>query len=235
MFAAPNTFFTGTSPALQTYTFPGGTSTWTAPTGVTSILIATGKGAAGSPSSSGSTSVYITWDVATDTTGPYTNAPYAQWADLYNAANANISALNAGGSGTRAMPSGLYNTRTNLISTNYYNGPNNFGVSYAGDSQTITGTFSYTTYRSPLTSGNILYSYVSPSGGTQSSGWLINLPYDYVVNATTGDSTTGFGKTFPGGTGGAASDTTFNNVAVTPGTTYTIVNNGALTIQYYAP
>jgi hypothetical protein len=30
------------------------------------------------------------------------------------------------------------------------------------------------------------------------------------------------------------STTTFNNVAVIPGTTYTIVNNGSLIITYYA-
>lgn len=53
--------------------------------------------------------------------------------------------------------------------------------------------------------------------------------------ATTGASTTGFGKTFPGGLGGAANTTTFNSVTVTENTSYPIVvpTGGSLTITYY--
>lgn len=52
---------------------------------------------------------------------------------------------------------------------------------------------------------------------------------------TTGASTTAFGKTFPGGTGGPASTTTFSNVIVTPGASYNIVvpSGGSLTITYF--
>lgn len=55
------------------------------------------------------------------------------------------------------------------------------------------------------------------------------------TSATTGASTTGFGKTFPGGSGGAASLTNFANVPVTPGASYAIVvpAGGTLTITYY--
>lgn len=51
---------------------------------------------------------------------------------------------------------------------------------------------------------------------------------------TTGASTTGFGKTFPGGTGGAASTTIFSNVTVTPGANYSLVipSGGSLTVTY---
>jgi hypothetical protein len=56
--------------------------------------------------------------------------------------------------------------------------------------------------------------------------------YDTGAN---GVATTGFGLTFPGGTTitPAAPTTTFTNVAVIPGTTYTISNSGSLTITYY--
>jgi hypothetical protein len=54
-----------------------------------------------------------------------------------------------------------------------------------------------------------------------------------------GLATTGFGKSFPGGVyasgiGSPAPVNTFLAVAVTPSTTYTIINNGSLTIQYYS-
>jgi hypothetical protein len=54
-------------------------------------------------------------------------------------------------------------------------------------------------------------------------------------SATTGASTTAFGKTFPGGTGGAATNTTFTNIAVTPGGSYNIVvpSGGSLTFTYW--
>lgn len=67
--------------------------------------------------------------------------------------------------------------------------------------------------------------------------------YDYIsfgtdtqeVPATTGASTTGFGKTFVGGTGGAATPVTYNNVAVTSGASYSLVipSGGSITITYY--
>jgi hypothetical protein len=52
------------------------------------------------------------------------------------------------------------------------------------------------------------------------------------VNATNGSNTTGFGQTWVGGAGGAAGSSTVSNISVTPGQTYTIVNNGSLVITY---
>lgn len=53
---------------------------------------------------------------------------------------------------------------------------------------------------------------------------------------TTGPSATGFGKVFPGGTGGAAANVSFNNVPVTAGSTYQVVvpSGGSITITYTA-
>ena len=54
------------------------------------------------------------------------------------------------------------------------------------------------------------------------------------VNDTVGASTTAFGYTFLGGTGGAATPVTYNNVAVTPGGSYSIVvpSGGSVSITY---
>lgn len=51
---------------------------------------------------------------------------------------------------------------------------------------------------------------------------------------TTGASASAFGKTFPGGTGGAATTTTYPNVAVNPGTSYSVIvpSGGLITITY---
>ena len=54
------------------------------------------------------------------------------------------------------------------------------------------------------------------------------------IPPTTGASATGFSKTFVGGTGGAATPVTHNNVAVTPGATYSLAvpAGGSITITY---
>ena len=54
--------------------------------------------------------------------------------------------------------------------------------------------------------------------------------------ATTGAAASGFGKTFPGGTGGPATPQSFKDVAVTPGQQFsiTVPSGGSITISYYA-
>jgi hypothetical protein len=61
-----------------------------------------------------------------------------------------------------------------------------------------------------------------------------NYPPTPGTAATTGASSTGFNRTFPGGTGGAASTTTFNNVPVVPNNPYPLVipTGGTITITY---
>jgi len=53
--------------------------------------------------------------------------------------------------------------------------------------------------------------------------------------ATTGASATGFGKTFPGGIGQAATQVSYSNVAVTGGQNYTLAipAGGSITLTYY--
>lgn len=61
--------------------------------------------------------------------------------------------------------------------------------------------------------------------------------YDFIneMATTTGASTTGFGQTFVGGTGGAATPSTVTNVAATAGASYPLVipSGGSLSITYY--
>jgi hypothetical protein len=236
MFAALNNFLTGSRvQTLQTYTFPGGTSTWTAPPGVTNLVSAAGKGADGSPSSSGSATNNNFIFVAQRDYASAPNAPYQAYTNIYNAASDCLVSINSGAPGTRAAP--IITDRptsyiTSVISSDYWGEYPMYGNYWYGDSQTISGTFSLIEVNSPPAEGLQAITYANVNGTQR--GWRISVPYDYTINATTGASTTGFSQTFPGGAGGAASTTTYTNVAVTPGTTYTVVNNGALTIQYYA-
>lgn len=57
----------------------------------------------------------------------------------------------------------------------------------------------------------------------------------YYTPQFNGANTTGFGYTFAGGVGAPATPTTYTNVPVTPGTTYTInsAGDGYITIIYY--
>lgn len=52
---------------------------------------------------------------------------------------------------------------------------------------------------------------------------------------TTGASASGFGQTFVGGTGGAATPREVNNVPVTPGGSYNVIvpSGGSIVISYY--
>ena len=77
-----------------------------------------------------------------------------------------------------------------------------------------------------------------PSGGTLLSNGP-SMQYGYTTmfydGGSAGASTTAFDQTWNGGGAGqSASITTINNISVTPGQSYTITNNGSLTIQYYS-
>jgi hypothetical protein len=79
----------------------------------------------------------------------------------------------------------------------------------------------------------------TPGDPVYSESWTCvdytDTSYWQYIPPTTGDSTTGFGKTFPGGYGGPASPATYNEVAVTPGQSYSLVipSGGSITISYY--
>lgn len=87
--------------------------------------------------------------------------------------------------------------------------------------------------------------YCTPESNYTGSGGVVNQTWEChdftdhsgysTTPATTGAAATGFGKTFPGGVGGPATNTTFENVAVTPGQAHplNIPAGASITITYY--
>lgn len=226
MFAAINTFLAGAA-ILRTYTFPAGTSTFTVPAGTTSLTIASGKGADGAAGYWSGTpttfSFILVQQDAVSSTKPYATSPtYGDIINLYGAAAYNSSSS----ARTISFYNGVNYYDTNVAGGNW-GGPSTFGPS----TLTVRGTCTQTyTLSGSVTLSTKIADY---TGGGNSLDLRVTAP-DYYVDPTTGANTTGFGLTFPGGSGGPASTTTFTNVTVTSGATYTIVNNGSLTIQYYA-
>ena len=223
MFAAPNTFFTAVG-KLTTVTFPSGTSTWTAPANVSLLVSAVGKGADGTAGGWSGTPINFA-SVSVQQVGP-TPYPYSTsptYGDVYNEG---APAFN-GTTGPRTI--NYYNSKA-YQNTNIAGG--NWGLNLYGPSTlTIDGTcYNTGSQASSVTNATKIADF---TGGGSSAGWLVWAP-NYYIDPTIGADTTGFSLTFPGGVYVPASTTTFTNVSVTPNATYTIVNNGSLTIQYYA-
>lgn len=211
----------GKKKVLTTVTFPSGTTTWTAPSSVGTLVSAVGQGASGGPGffETGSYAYpYLRIDFPTAT---YPNPP----------PNPTVA------------DSCTYAIRDYI---NSYSGLQYIGGvpfspvirinrSEANGSWQYTDSTPFTTYPTEWTGGGWIV------GGTAVAEndapvpflerWLVR--YTYYSFPYTGASTTAFGLTFPGGNEGPASPTTYTNVTITPGATYTIVNNGSLTIQYY--
>jgi hypothetical protein len=212
-------FGVGSSTQLTTYVFPSGTSTWTAPPGVTSLLVASGRGANGSAAQWVS-NASVGYSIVSATTAATGGAPL-DWSTIYSEALGLQAAANSGGTGERAYSPALYYFRT-LDPANDVSSRLTLTYSY-----TIRGTATVSQFINGQTSGQILYS-------NGSGGWFVNC--DLFEPGTTGNPTQGFGLTFPGGTPSSpiAPTTVFSNVAVTPGVTYTINNFQALQITYLA-
>lgn len=220
----------GKQKVLTTVTFPSGTSTWTAPPGVNSLLSVSGKGSDGVSDYYSPTSNII--GAVTVDPGPTASFGTIDWSVPYGQASALV---NTGGPRTVSTRyTYWYVGSNNQLS---YNGPY-YDTGVYTNAGYVYGNVFLTTYRNGYnpapTSGQILYSYLlQPQAG---SGWIINaygFDYGYPGTDTTGFSLTFPGGTYSGGTGYPAPTTTYTNVAVTPGATYTVVNNGSLTIQYY--
>lgn len=221
----------GRQKVLTTVTLPSGTSTWTAPFGVNSLISVSGSG------SNGVSDYYdpnprLIGVVAFDP-GPTASFGTIDWSVPYGQASALVTTGGPRIVNTRSTY--WYLGANNQLS---YNGPGYDSGVYPYDLSYMYGNTFLNTFRNGYnptpTSGQILYSYlVQPQAG---SGWTINgYPMDFGYPGT---DTTGFSLTFPGGaysggTGFPAPTTTFTNVTVVPGTSYNIVNNGSLVIQYY--
>ena len=212
-------FSRGKPKVLTTYTFPAGSSTWTAPAGVTSLTSAIGKGSNGTPDQWIGQNFFVqSRRAGTTGTGSATLSAATITSEI-NTIESTINSMTASSSG--AFFSGVYYIQWNFRATS--------GV-WVRTTITAAGTYrrsgSAFTYRNHPTTGDM----------STTTAYLSRIEGAQVLQAgSSGTATTGFSLTFPGGTVSVptAVDTSFNNVTVSPGTTYTITNNGSLTITYF--
>lgn len=194
---------------LQTVTFNSNT-TWVAPAGVTNLATVSGKGTDGSPS-------YVDTNSADAVIVSYGGTGYGTFGN-YGWTDAN-SVLMAAYGQISGHFSGSFTQAAISQGTD-----NSYDVTYSPVSFSGADTGGYDTFGGWQSSGNIADS------GTGTVYWYTNNP------GTPGTAATGFGKTFPGGAANtAASVTTYTNVAITPGASYSVVVPSGATVQitYY--
>lgn len=198
-------------------------TTWTAPPGVTSILSLTGKGQNG---------VAAYW-AALEPSG-FGDAPGSTLAIMWAGNENNV---------TPEEVEGFAQSQWDLFPQN----------SYSGEVYVEWTKREYTNFNPPyyFEFGAAAIVRVIPGGYSKTkagNGWGQTWPpfpvgtayynignIQYYVPQFNGANTTGFGYTFAGGVGAPATPTTYTNVPVTPGTTYTInsAGDGYITIIYY--
>jgi len=220
----------GTTLSLVTTTFTSSGS-WTAPAGVTKLTVLSGRGSNGQSDYWSPT--YVTRAQVTSAGYPTTNPAYLDWSVPYNYAVSAANSINASGTGPRtvSIPNEYYWVVNNVTSQWVVN---NFG----GGSQYVQGSATVVPNQSLPTSGNIDGPTFFPTYQT-AIFWIY---IDVYYTGAAGTASSGFGQTFPGGaaSGGTAPITTFTNVTVTPGTTYSISiptdrPDPYVTIQYLLP
>jgi hypothetical protein len=193
-------------------------TTWTAPPGVSVLESVTGRGGSGSPSSTASANNVLVDTVQGSATGTGAHAgSLSGWSGFNDAA---------------------------MIVTNINNGTQGATFSFINYTEYPNSS----TYDDSINTGVILAPYIQGSASASySAGWKFSgsvlasdygqsfISYQYTVDATTGASTTGFGLTFTGGVGGAATPSTATKVTVTPGAGNVLVipAGGSITITYY--
>ena len=213
-------FSRGRLKVLTTFNFPAGTSTWTAPAGVTSLTSAVGKGANGTANSWGATLFQVE---TRRLTGTGTGSATLSAATITSELNTLVSVVNGmTTSESGASFFGPYYIRYIFRITS--------GVWTARSVFNNSGTYRRTAAASIVQNHPI-------SGDIPSSTNIASYVNgaEVLTVGSSGTATTGFSLTLPGGTPSVptATNTTFNDVTVSPGTTYTITNNGSLTITYY--
>jgi len=215
--------FTGGS-VLTVYSFPSGTTTFTVPSGVTSLESVVGRGQNGT-AGGWSNYIYPGSAFATGYPGGTTGTTSITWSSLYNQAVSIRNTVNALGSGERTISIPSYSFVL------YENASSNLGYVYTNSiTNTIRGSALIEYVNNPPSSGTIT---IASLGFTYLTRGYAMYGLEKYTAPTNGSNTTGFGLTFAGGVGGAATTQTYNSVSVTPGQTYTIVNSGSLTISYY--
>lgn len=213
----------GAGTTLQTVTFTSN-STWVAPAGVSLVTTASGYGAPGEtvPGSWSGGLVnggFVAYSYEnTNFPGSPSNTP--TYAEVTSTANATLASINS---------SSADRTVSYTVIVYDYN-PNTDGTSVS---------YFTTSYRAR----GLASAWIGPWDNTSNNlvkgvgnGWYIQIERYYEGYTTQGASSTAIGRTFPGGDGGPAGTTTYTNVSVTPGTSYSIVvpSGGSVTLQYYA-
>lgn len=220
-------FSRGKKRLLTTYSFPSGTSTWTAPAGVTSLASAVGRGSNGGAD---------TWNsVAFRTLATYNSGIQYYCSNPSVGSTLPYSTYNSYWQSIYSQCDGITTSSSGQYYGSLTNGYAFFYCSAAGQWVVRTDAQPGGTYRKTTLSGS-----APPSSGDVpiTDGFA---RYDYIYGIQkysagyNGTATTGFGLNFPGGTSTSpiAVDTSYFSIAVSPGTTYTINNNGSLTIEYY--
>lgn len=206
-------------PTTQTRTFTA-TESFTVPAGVTMLSKIEGKGQDGQPSSYAPDTIQnlVVVDVLGATSGSAVPRTLMTWEDLTGFAFAMVSKVNAGGSGSD--PAGY------LKYTQYPNG------SAIAQNATVTWTDVVAGSANFIGSPWNFDGAVLP--GSQGQAKVRYSKRGAFIPATTGLSAFGFGKTFPGGSGGSAQVTGFTSVPVTPLASYqvTVPTGGFVTITY---
>lgn len=215
-------------------------ATWTVPAGVSNVLSLVGSGSGGESDYWNNKYFFHYIEAYAGIEYPPATSPTADWSGLYAVAQNKLATTNAGAPGIRSVDStnysyeiaqgnGLHAIASDVNGTYIIR---NSGVLYQkGISQT-----------SGLITFNSLY---PPAGGTNESGWRIDC--EYLITGQAGSASTGFGYTFPGGgytsstpgsgVGYPATPITYNNIAVTPGQTFSLVipSGGSIAISYLTP
>lgn len=215
-------FGTGQAGVLTTYTFPLATSTWTAPAGVTNLVSAVGKGADGQAPYWGDTTPFI---FIGDSCGGSNISTTLAWSTVLSRLDTLLAAGN-----TITTNSGGQTATIQWLDA--YLWCDTDGYWKQGAQYSSTGLWR----RVGMLSENYGFTgNVPTNGGSQIYG-ATSGSLQFYYSGGTGSPTLGFGLTFLGGTPSSppAPTTTFHNVAVTPGTTYTINNQQSLVITYFA-
>lgn len=218
--------FPFSSAKLTTVTYTAN-STVTIPSNVSKLAQLVGKGQDGTPATPGyydpniSHSTYVTsCRYQGGTGGTYSGTIY--WSSIQGNGKANADKINTGSDGdiTRIEYTQYDTTYSqNIVKIHFTNPVPGSAYFYYSDGWKTSNT--------PVVPGDYAFEYVA---------WQEYGSYHPGSPATTGASATGFGKTFPGGVGSPATEVVYNDVAVTPGGTYSLVvpSGGYIKISYYA-
>lgn len=222
---------------LTTVTF-NANANWTAPAGVSRVENVQGKGGSGNaavPAQYASeTVIAASMNVVSPTVATLPNAGPLAWAN-FNAQGVAVRDIFL--ASVSSEPATFTQYLGSVYSTS--GGSVTHREQYAENQSAEHGFVKNNTVVLRTVGGGPSGSNVDTNSGSYSAYQYVD--FDYLVSgtgtpATTGASSTALGKTFAGGTGGAAATTDQGSATVVPGNVYPIVvaPGGFVTLTYYA-